>query len=144
VTAVLVSWAALVLPISLGVAVLTLAALPFAVARIPADYLLRRDARVFPASGALSRIALDVLGATLVLVGIALLVLPGQGLLAILTGLVFVRFPGKRKLVRSLLRRRSVLRPVNALRRRLGRPGIRRPEPGDCAPEGAATADCDG
>jgi hypothetical protein len=54
-------------------------------------------------------------------------VLPGQGLLTILLGLLFADFPGKRRLLRAILRRDSVWRALGALRKRLGREPFERP-----------------
>jgi hypothetical protein len=56
--------------------------------------------------------------------GIALLVLPGQGLLTILLGITLLDLPGKRHLEIVLLRRPSVSRAVNWLRRKSGRPPL--------------------
>ncbi len=53
----------------------------------------------------------------LILLGIVLLVLPGQGVLTILLGIAVAEFPGKYRLERWVLSRRPVLRAVNGLRR---------------------------
>lgn len=67
-------------------------------------------------------VARNVLGWVFVLAGVAMLVLPGQGLLSILAGLVLVNFPGKQRLERRLLSSHVVQEAVNWLRRRAGRP----------------------
>ena len=61
-------------------------------------------------------------------VGIAMLVLPGQGLLTIVVGIVLLNFPGKYRLERWLATRSPVWRSLNWLRRRAGRPELQRPE----------------
>jgi len=58
------------------------------------------------------------------LAGIAMLVLPGQGILAILGGIELMDFPGKYRLERWIVSRPAVLRSVNWLRRRMGRPPL--------------------
>lgn len=63
----------------------------------------------------------NLLGAFLVIAGLALLVLPGQGILTILVGLVLLDFPGKRRLELRLIRRPKVLSALNWVRRKLGR-----------------------
>jgi hypothetical protein len=67
------------------------------------------------------RVGKNVLGCVFMLAGIAMLVLPGQGLLTLLIGFLMVDFPGKYRFEKWLVRRRYVLRPINWLRRRAGR-----------------------
>ena len=64
----------------------------------------------------------NVLGWVFVVAGIAMLVLPGQGLLSIIAGLVLIDFPGKHRLERRLLASHVVRDAMNWLRRRAGRP----------------------
>lgn len=107
-----------------------LLALPWLVVRIPADYF-RGERRPVPKSRRTgrprhpvvvwsARIGKNVAGGTLILAGVAMLVLPGQGVLTILAGVVLTDMPGKRRLERAIVRRSVVLRPLNALRRRQG------------------------
>ncbi|MFG0284035.1 MAG: PGPGW domain-containing protein [Phycisphaerales bacterium JB039] len=70
-------------------------------------------------------VAKNVLAWLLVVAGIAMLALPGQGLLTIAVGLVLADGPGKRRIERAVLGRPGVLRRVNALRRRAGRRPLR-------------------
>jgi hypothetical protein len=51
-------------------------------------------------------------------------VLPGQGLLTILIALILLDFPGKRSLERRIIARPKVLRAVNGLRTKAGRPPL--------------------
>ena len=73
------------------------------------------------ASGAVLVIR-NVLGWMFVLAGVAMLVLPGQGLLSIIAGLVLIDFPGKRRIEYRLLASRGVRDAMNWLRRRAGKP----------------------
>lgn len=56
------------------------------------------------------------LGVVLLLMGIAMLVLPGQGLITILVGLSLIPFPGKRRLELFLLSRKAVRSSLNWIR----------------------------
>ncbi|HVY31836.1 MAG TPA: PGPGW domain-containing protein [Polyangiaceae bacterium] len=88
---------------------------PRFLARLPRDYLrqpVQHQASVF------WRVLRNVAGALLVLLGVAMLVLPGQGLLTLLVGLMLVDFPGKHQLIVKLLSRPKVLNVVNKLRAR--------------------------
>jgi len=113
--------------LSIGSLVVTALLLPVVVLRLPADYFTatRQDlaAERSPLQWA-GHVAKNVLGGVFVLAGIAMLVLPGQGLLTILIGLLLVDFPGKRALERRFVRRRGVLEFLNRLRARHGRPPL--------------------
>lgn len=57
-----------------------------------------------------------IMGIFLLLCGIAMLILPGQGLLTILIGLSLIPFPGKKKLEKNILARKSVRYSLNWIR----------------------------
>lgn len=80
---------------------------------------------VHPLLRALILAGKNLLAVLLVLIGILLLFLPGQGLLTIVLGVLLLDFPGRYKLKRSLLSRPKILRMVNQLRERYGRAPIR-------------------
>jgi hypothetical protein len=108
----------------------TLLLLPLLIIRVPEDYFLDHPIKSGPAPRRaffrfLSGIGRNVLGAMFILAGIAMLVLPGQGLLTILIGLVFINFPGKWKLARALVRRKVVFSAINTIRAKAGRPPIK-------------------
>lgn len=109
--------------------VVGLLAVPLVIARMPADYFVRspaerRAARRHPALRALRLVAQNALGGLLLLAGIAMLVLPGQGVLTIVAALTLLTFPGKRRLQRRLLRTPALSRLVGAIRRRAGQPPL--------------------
>lgn len=108
--------------------VASLVGVPFFLNRLPQNYFSRRErATLGIPEGPTSRwrivasIVRNAIGMLLLLLGLLMLVLPGQGLLTLLVGLMLVDFPGKRKLERWVIGRPSVLRTINALRRRAGR-----------------------
>lgn len=70
-------------------------------------------------------IAKNLAGAILLLAGIAMLLLPGQGIISILAGLSLMNFPGKRKLERKIIGRPKVLASINWLREKAGRAALR-------------------
>ena len=74
------------------------------------------------------RLAKNGLGVVLLAAGIAMLVLPGQGLLTLVVALILLDFPGKRRLQRRIVYAPRVLAALNALRRRAGREPLE-PEP---------------
>ena len=103
-------------------------AAPVLLARLPEDYFVQERSVPPPGPRPLGQDALfalrSVLGALLILVGIAMLVLPGQGVLTIVAGLSLLRFPGKRRLQRRLLRLPGIHALVGAIRRGAGKPPL--------------------
>ena len=102
---------------------------PLFFTRLPADYFSGRERRALGIEtpkrsliAVLLRVLKNLLGLVLIVCGLAMIVLPGQGLLTIVVGVFFVDFPGKRRLERWLLARGPVLRAINGLRRRAGKP----------------------
>ena len=105
----------------------SLIAIPLLVVRIPADYFahikrhpLRRGG-LHPFLQLLSSTLKNLLGLVFVLAGLAMLVLPGQGILTILIGVTLMNFPGKYTLERRLVCKPAVFTVLNRIRRRCGR-----------------------
>jgi len=112
----------------------SLIALPIVVARIPADYfthrrkLLARWRDTHPVLRIAMLIAKNVIGAIMILAGMAMLILPGQGILAILVGLILVDIPGRRKLELWVAQRQHVRKALNWLRRKVDQPPLNIPD----------------
>lgn len=70
----------------------------------------------------------NVAGVLLLTSGVAMLVLPGQGLLTIIIGIMLLNFPGKRRMELWMIRLPGVLRVINALRARAKHPPLLLPE----------------
>ena len=64
----------------------------------------------------------NLVAVILIIVGIILIPLPGQGILTVLIGLVISDIPGKRKLERRIIRSPAVLSALNHIRSRFNRP----------------------
>jgi len=97
---------------------------PVIVARIPADYFARTDQAAgnsWSVARIVTRVVRSLLGIVLLVAGIAMLVLPGQGILTVLAALLLLEFPGKRRLELSLIRQPPILKTIQWLRRRAGR-----------------------
>jgi hypothetical protein len=117
-----------VLAIGIVTAVISLWAARWYVLRLPREYFTPRyhpresfrDAH--PALRVGLKVLKNLLGATLLIVGLIMLVTPGQGILAILIGLSLLDLPGKRQLERWLVARPKVIRFLNMVRRQAGRP----------------------
>jgi amino acid transporter len=110
--------------VGLGIAsvivfLLSLLLLPVFVRKIPSNYFVREH-QDDPWHLLLQprNILRNTLGILLIIAGIAMLVLPGQGLLTMLIGIAVMNFPGKYELERWLVGRKGVLRALNWIRRK--------------------------
>jgi hypothetical protein len=119
--------------LSIFVFVASLVIIPIVIVRMGEDYFLsdrRREATLaarHPALRWTGFFVKNALAVVLIVAGLAMVLLPGQGLLTIIIGLMLANFPGKRSLELWLLRRWGVLRTINKLRNRYGRPPLRLP-----------------
>jgi len=119
---------------SLVMFVVTLVVFPLVVIYLPKDYFVRhrRDpahqTRQHPAAWLTLTILKNICGAVLILAGLAMLVLPGQGLLTMLIGVTLVNFPGKYALERRIVSRPSVAKTLNRIREIAGRQHLELPE----------------
>ncbi len=116
--------------VSVAILIATALLVPWYVRRLRPDFLVRPS---IPPAGQTSwrrvglQVARNLAGAVLLVAGIAMLALPGQGLLTIMVALLLLDYPGKQRLVRRLLGAPIALRGINALRRRGNRPPLDRP-----------------
>jgi len=123
--------------LSLGMLVASLVAFPLVVINLPEDYFTRERRepayrrRRHPLVWFAATVAKNLLGAFLVTAGIAMLVLPGQGLLAILIGMSLLNFPGKYALERRIVGRPRIAGAINRIRDLAGRPRLEIPTAGE-------------
>lgn len=109
--------------------------LPFIVVKMREDYFLPdRDldksfALRHPVLRWTGLILKNTLGAVLLVSGVAMLVLPGQGILTILMGIMLSDLPGKRRLELWLVRRPPVLKALNWIRSKGHKPPFELPKP---------------
>ena len=67
----------------------------------------------------------NLIGIFLLVGGIMMLVLPGQGLLTMLTGFLFIDYPGKFKIEQKIVAWPSILNSLNWIRSRSNKPPLR-------------------
>jgi hypothetical protein len=107
--------------------VATLIAVPWMIVRIPSHYFSHRKrvdkmwAHRHPAIRMLLITGKNILGYILILAGVTMLVLPGQGMLTILIGIILIDIPGKFRFEKWVVTRPPVLRSINWLRLRARR-----------------------
>ncbi len=112
--------------LSLLAVIATIVGVPWVVGRLPSDYFARQKRLAWRESSATPIIAITIavlknlVGLLLIVLGLLMLVTPGQGVVTLLIGLLLMNFPGKYRLERWLVLRPGVLRGLNWLRRRQG------------------------
>ncbi len=119
----LLGWLALV---SLVAFILSLVLIPYVVGRLAEDCFIKLyqddNNPAAPSFAAIIGLILrNILGLLLVLAGVAMLFLPGQGLLTILLGSLLISFPGKRKLINKLVMQPKIQRSLDWLRKKRGK-----------------------
>lgn len=102
----------------------TLIAAPIAIVKIPDDYFLKNKRERQHKSLAF-RIGKNIVGWALILGGLAMLVLPGQGVIVTIIGVALADFPGKYRLQRWLITRGKILKTANKLRAKYGKPPLK-------------------
>lgn len=113
--------------LSIVTCVVSLWCASWALRRLPVDYLLI-DPGQMPRSGLLQLLR-NAVGLILLLLGVAMLVLPGQGLLTMLAALSLMDFRGKRRLECRLMLQPRVFAAINRFRLRSGQPRLLSPGP---------------
>jgi hypothetical protein len=105
-------------------------AAPFLLGRIPIDYYAhtRRSrkpwADLHPVMRALLVTGKNALGLVFVVAGIAMLLLPGPGIITVLAGLMLLDFPRRHRLERWIVLQPRALRSINWVRQRNGYPPL--------------------
>jgi hypothetical protein len=109
---------------------LSLVLVPWMLAQLPADYFShqRRHRTEWsdrhPFVRFLFKAGKNVGGFFLFVTGLFMFVLPGQGLITMFAGLVLMDFPGKYRLERWAVNREPVIKVINWLRARFGKPPL--------------------
>ena len=91
----------------------------FFIKKIPYDYFLKNERGIThyknhsPIFWIIILVLKNIIGYCLILGGILMLVLPGQGLLTILVGLMLSDYPGKFKLEKRIIKTKLILKTIN-------------------------------
>ena len=115
--------------LSFTIFIFSLLTIKWLVALIPSDYFIKKNNSEFrsnyPIFWLVSIIIKNLVGYTLIIGGILMLVLPGQGLFTIFVGLMLSNYPGKFYIERKFIAIPSVLRAINWLRKKSNTPPIK-------------------
>ena len=115
---------------SLAVLVISALSIGYFIKQIPYDYFLNDKRGVSdyknknPIFWIITLALKNIVGYCLIIGGILMLVLPGQGLLTIFVGLMLSDYPGKFKLERRIIKTRLILKTINWYRGKSNIPPI--------------------
>jgi hypothetical protein len=96
----------------------SLAAVPWLIARAPRDFFTRDEKAQGSGISLPLKLLKNLAGLVLVAMGIAMLLLPGQGILTLIVGLALLDLPGKRAVLVRFAKRASVMRALNFFRKK--------------------------
>ena len=115
--------------ISLFVFLFSLLSIKWLVSLILEDYFInKKDSKIKTSNIFFWYIVLifkNLIGYSLILGGIMMLVLPGQGLFTIIIGLMMSNYPGKYSIEKKFIAIPTILKSINWLRRKSNKPPIR-------------------
>ena len=108
----------------------SIAVIPLIVIKIPEDYFhehyrvrISKESR-YPFIAQLFTGIKNIVGFVFIILGILMLILPGQGILTILMGLFLMNFPGKYRLEREIVSSPRVLKSLNWIRIKANKPPL--------------------
>ena len=114
--------------ISLFVFLFSLLSIKWLVSLIPEDYFINKRVSkirsINPLLWYVFLIIKNIIGYSLILGGVMMLVLPGQGVFTIIIGLMLSNYPGKYSIERKFIAIPSILKSINWLRRKSNKPPI--------------------
>jgi hypothetical protein len=110
---------------------ISLGVVSFILVKIPPDYFKEDRPNAFwsgrhPMIRLLGILGKNLLGIILIALGIVMSIpgVPGQGILTILLGIMLLDFPGRQKFERKIVSQSRVLKSINRLRHRFGKPEL--------------------
>ena len=109
---------------SMLVGTVAMVAALFVVVQLPADYLRKKQKGGERQKAGWKRIGKNILGWGLITAGVAMVVLPGPGVVVAIIGVAMADFPGKARLLRWLLSRGRIMGAMNRLRARFSKPPL--------------------
>jgi hypothetical protein len=111
--------------ISAAILLISIAGVLATLVSIPKDYFIGESPPAAPGRSRFLKLSImlikNLLGIVLLIAGIIMIFLPGQGLLTVLIGIMMIDFPGKRKLEKKIIAQPKLLSSINALRKRFGK-----------------------
>jgi hypothetical protein len=104
-------------------------AIPIFIVKLPSDFFIRQNlpkpllaSRKHTVIRLIYVIIKNVIGVMIIFAGIAMLFLPGQGVMTVIIGISLLNIRGKRRIVLAFVCRSFVIQSLNRLRTRFNKP----------------------
>lgn len=116
---------------SLFIFIFSILGVSWLVSQIPETYFLHKNRQPqiwkskFPLLRLITLMLKNIIGVLLIIGGLMMLVLPGQGLITLVTGFLFIDYPGKYKLERRLVASPLILKSLNWIRKKSNKPRLK-------------------
>ena len=111
--------------------IIFLFAIPIFIVKLPADFFIQQSlptacpaSQKHPLVRLIYLTAKNLIAVMIILAGIAMLFLPGQGVVTIIIGVSMLTIRGKRRLVLGLVCHRLIMQSLNRLRARFNKPAF--------------------
>jgi len=101
---------------------------PIVIVHLPDDYLRRNHADKKSRKHPALAIARNIAGWLFIAAGLAMLILPGQGVIVLILGIILAEFPGKQRLLRWIITRPRILKSINRIREHFDRSPLQPPK----------------
>lgn len=118
----LLLWLTIVFIVSIIVLIGSTVLIPWMIVHIPSDYFShsKRQKYVWDSQPPIMRLIFmllkNILGIIFIIGGVAMLVIPGQGILTIVIGILLIDFPYKYQAESWIIKRPIILKSINLLR----------------------------
>jgi hypothetical protein len=118
---------------SIVVCLVGLAAIPFVLVRLPQDHFVKPDPPFLPPPGSgigawIWMVVRNLLGVAMLIAGLAMMFLPGPGIVGLILGLSLIQCPYKKKIESYFVRRPFVHETINNLRKKHNVPPLDLPD----------------
>tara|TARA_B100000767_G_C19751781_1_gene531146 strand:+ start:1821 stop:2261 length:441 start_codon:yes stop_codon:yes gene_type:complete len=120
--------------LSILILLLSIVGMGWFIAQIPEDYFIhdKRQAKQWNKYSSEAKIAImiskNILGGIMIIGGLFLLILPGQGLLTMIIGLLLIDYPGKFKLEQKIISIPSIFKSLNWFRAKAKKSNLLHPQ----------------
>ncbi|QEN03869.1 hypothetical protein EW093_03850 [Thiospirochaeta perfilievii] len=102
--------------------------IPFVIINLSPDYFKGANKPLYRYKNLFIRyfvlILKNIVGYIFIILGVIMLFIPGQGLLSITLGLLFINFPGKKSLEYKFFSNKKISKVINSIRKKAGREEI--------------------
>ncbi len=115
--------------VSLTIFIISILSIRWLVLLIPENYFKEKKNSIFKEEYFFYWIAFkfikNSLGYLLIIGGILMLVLPGQGILTIFIGMILSDYPGKYHIEKKIIQSSIILRTINSIRKKSGKKSLK-------------------